>query len=71
MTTGSGRPDYRRLDVTRVIETARRLERRIDERFPGSGLGEVAGELLLVAEAPSRSTGCAPAPSCSCSGCCR
>jgi hypothetical protein len=50
MTTGSGRPDYRRLDVTRVIETARRLKRRIDERFPGSGLGEVAGELLLVAE---------------------
>jgi len=42
--------DYRRLDVTHVIETARRLQRRIDERFPGSGLGKVAGELALVAE---------------------
>jgi hypothetical protein len=40
---------YRRLDADEVIETARRLARRVDERFPGSGLGRVAAELVVMA----------------------
>ena len=40
---------YRRLEGARIIETLERLERRIGERFPGSGLGRVSGELLAVA----------------------
>src|SRR5881396_1430452 len=40
---------YRRLEGTRIIETLQRLEQRIEERFPGSGLGRVSGELLAVA----------------------
>ena len=40
---------YRRLDGTNIVETLRRLEQRIAERFPGSGLGRVSVELLAVA----------------------
>src|SRR5947208_4716281 len=40
---------YRRLEGTRIIETLQRLEQGIEERFPGSGLGRVSGELLAVA----------------------
>src|SRR6058998_844116 len=40
---------YRRLDGTRIVETLQRLEHRIAERFPESGLGRVAGELLTAA----------------------
>src|SRR5438445_2601996 len=40
---------YRRLEGTRIIETLQRLEQRIEERFPGSGLGRVSDELLAVA----------------------
>jgi hypothetical protein len=39
---------YRELDPTHVIDTAARLRRRVDERFPGSGLGRVAAELESV-----------------------
>jgi hypothetical protein len=39
---------YRRLDSTHLVTTAATLQRRIDERFPGSGLGRVAGELQMV-----------------------
>jgi len=41
---------FRRLDPEKIIETVRALHRRIEERFPGSGLGKVVSELLLVAE---------------------
>jgi hypothetical protein len=41
---------YRRLRPDKIIETQRRLQERIAKRFPGSGLGEVAGELSTVAE---------------------
>ncbi len=41
---------YRRLDPAHVIATIERLERRIDERFPGAGLARVAAELLKVAK---------------------
>src|SRR5437763_12898503 len=40
---------YRRLEGPRIIETLQRLEQRVEERFPGSGLGRVSGELLAVA----------------------
>jgi hypothetical protein len=41
---------FRRLDSERIIETVRALHDRIEERFPGSGLGKVVAELLLAAE---------------------
>jgi hypothetical protein len=40
---------YRSLDSDKIIETIERLSARIDERFPGSGLGRVCQELLTVA----------------------
>src|SRR2546423_1543098 len=39
---------YRHLDCARILDTSERLERRIGERFPGSGLGRVAAELTQV-----------------------
>jgi hypothetical protein len=41
---------YRRLDLEKVVETVQTLHRRIEGRFPGSGLGHVVDELLRVAE---------------------
>jgi hypothetical protein len=41
--------DFRQLDADKIIETVRRLQGRIERRFPGSGLGKVVGELLEVA----------------------
>ena len=38
----------------RIIETVARLRARIDERFPGSGLGRIAGQLLGIAEDSAR-----------------
>jgi hypothetical protein len=40
---------YRSLDAALIVETIRLLERRVAERFPGSGLSKVAGELREVA----------------------
>jgi hypothetical protein len=40
---------YRRLEATQIVETAARLRRRIEERFPESGLTKVASELEEVA----------------------
>jgi hypothetical protein len=37
---------YRRLDPAEIIRTARQLERRVNERFPDSGLGRVCGEIV-------------------------
>ncbi|MCO5057486.1 MAG: hypothetical protein M9905_06335 [Rhizobiaceae bacterium] len=39
---------YRTLDPAHIIETARRLERRVDERFPDAGLAKVARELVSL-----------------------
>ena len=39
---------FRRLDSVHLVRTAGQLHRRIDERFPGSGLGSVAAELETV-----------------------
>src|ERR1017187_468719 len=41
---------FRRLESDKIIETVKALHGRIEERFPGSGLGKVVAELLLVAE---------------------
>jgi hypothetical protein len=40
---------YRRLESEKIIQTVEALHTRIEERFPGSGLGKVVGELLQVA----------------------
>jgi hypothetical protein len=41
---------FRRLDAEKIIETVKALHDRIEERFPGSGLGKVVAELQQVAE---------------------
>ena len=41
---------YRSLDPVKIIETCRASRDHIGERFPESGLGKVAGELLSVSE---------------------
>jgi hypothetical protein len=41
---------YRTLDVEAILETLRRLERRINERFPSSGLLSICQELVSLAE---------------------
>src|ERR1043166_5053309 len=41
---------YRRLDSQKIVETVQALQRRIEGRFPGSGLGRIVAELLHVAE---------------------
>src|SRR6266404_3546417 len=40
---------YRQLDPERIVATVERLHRRVNERFPGSGLSRVSEELLAVA----------------------
>ncbi|MEO5815238.1 MAG: hypothetical protein ABIT20_08165 [Gemmatimonadaceae bacterium] len=44
---------YRRLDETQIVATIARLRDRIEERFPGYGLGNVSRELLALAEESS------------------
>jgi hypothetical protein len=41
---------FRRLEAEKIIETVKALHERIEERFPGSGLGKVVAELQEVAE---------------------
>jgi hypothetical protein len=42
---------YRSLDPEKIVDTIGTLCRRIDERFPDSGLRNVCGELLTIARA--------------------
>jgi hypothetical protein len=42
--------NFRRLEAEKIIETVKALHGRIEERFPGSGLGRVVAELRQVAE---------------------
>ena len=42
---------YSELELAHVKETLRVLQRRIEERFPDSSLGQVAGELCQIADA--------------------
>lgn len=41
---------YRRLDAEKIIETVKAVQKRVEKRFPGSGLSKVVAELLQVAE---------------------
>jgi hypothetical protein len=41
---------FRQLDAGKIIETVKALHNRLEQRFPGSGLGKVVSELLLVAQ---------------------
>jgi hypothetical protein len=41
---------FRRLDSDKIIDTVRQLRDRIEDRFPGAGLGKVVGELLQVSQ---------------------
>ena len=41
---------YRQLDQSQIGQTLRRLRDRIAERFPGSGLSNVAGELVSLSD---------------------
>jgi len=41
---------YRTLDVEAILETVRRLERRISERFPSSSLLSICHELVKLAQ---------------------
>jgi hypothetical protein len=45
---------YRSLDSEKILGTIGTLSRRIDERFPGSGLGRVCQELLKIADESQR-----------------
>ncbi len=47
---------YQTLDARKIIDTARVLEQRITERFPGAGLGQVAGDLVELARSAQRET---------------
>jgi hypothetical protein len=40
---------YRKLDASRIIETLRRLEQRVAERFPNGGLVAVCRDLVTIA----------------------
>lgn len=42
--------NYRQLDPQRIVETVEALQKRIDERFPGSGLGRLTADLHQVAQ---------------------
>jgi hypothetical protein len=42
--------NYRRLDSQKIIASVEALTRRIEARFPGSGLGKIAAELLKVSQ---------------------
>jgi hypothetical protein len=41
---------YRQLDEVQISQTLRRLRDRVAERFPGSGLANVASELVVLSE---------------------
>ena len=48
--TAAGRSRYRELWPERIVETADKLVARVQERFPGSGLYQVAAEVRQVAK---------------------
>jgi hypothetical protein len=41
---------YNQLEIGQIVSTLRRLQQRISERFPESGLSKVAAELLKIAD---------------------
>ena len=48
---------FRRLEAAKIMETVKALHDRVEERFPGSGLGKVIAELQQVAEETVERTG--------------
>jgi hypothetical protein len=44
---------FRSLDPAKIMDTARTLHRRVEERFPDRGLTRVAAEIVALAEATS------------------
>jgi hypothetical protein len=42
---------YQSLDPVRIVETLKRLQERIDRRFPSAGLGRVCAQLIETAHA--------------------
>lgn len=56
------KPIYQQIDGDKISETARRLNDRIEERFPGSGLGKLADNLVAIAEQARRRAGVLRAP---------
>src|SRR5579871_4806763 len=44
------RRSYRELDPHHIVATVEALQQRIEERFPGSGLGQVIADLRQVAQ---------------------
>jgi hypothetical protein len=53
---------YRTLDPQQIISTARKLEQRVSERFPESGLRKVAAELIVLAQDLANSAKALKAP---------
>jgi hypothetical protein len=51
------RSEYSELQPALIIATVQRLEQRVDERFPGSGLSRVAAELHRTAVQTQRTIG--------------
>ena len=41
---------YRRLDPQKIVETVQALQARVEDRFPGSGLGQVVGSAIQAPE---------------------
>lgn len=56
--SGHRRPEaalsYQTLNAAQIVDTIRRLEQRIAERFPGAGLVRVCHDLLVIAEETQR-----------------
>lgn len=53
---------YRTLDAANIVETLCRLEQRIVERFPGSGLASVGRELIDIAMTAQQRSAAIAAP---------
>lgn len=47
---------YRGLNASQILNTIRSVKKRIDRRFPGSGLGKVCGELEEIGEVAAEFT---------------
>lgn len=48
--TGTPYPAFRRIDPLRIFATCQTLSFRIEERFPGSGLGSLSRDLTNIAQ---------------------
>lgn len=43
------KPNFLSLDAVEIVNTIDRLRGHIEDRFPGSGLGQVCAQLLQIA----------------------